>query len=100
MSENSISINLADRDEAVLLFGPRDQFLRMIREALQVRVVARGDTIQIEGPPDRTTEAVRVFEQLRQMLRQHGRLTPENVRTVMAIVHGGPESVAALRAAF
>jgi phosphate starvation-inducible protein PhoH and related proteins len=92
MSENSISINLADRDEATLLFGHRDQFLRMIREALQVRVVARGDTIQIEGPPDRTSEAARVFDQLRQMLRQHGRLTPENVRTVMAIVHDGPES--------
>jgi phosphate starvation-inducible protein PhoH and related proteins len=92
MSENTVSINLADRDEAVLLFGHRDQFLRMIREALQVRVVARGDTIQIEGPPDRTAEAVRIFEQLRQMLRQHGKLTPENVRTVMAIVHDGPES--------
>ncbi len=100
MAENSISINLADRDEAVLLFGPRDQFLRLIREALQVRVVARGDTIQIEGPPDRTTEAVRVFEQLRQMLRQHGRLTPENVRTVMAIVHDGPESVGGVSGGF
>jgi phosphate starvation-inducible PhoH-like protein len=92
MSENSISINLADRDEATLLFGPRDQFLRMIREALQVRVVARGDTIQIEGPADRTSEAVRVFDQLRSMLRQHGRLTPENVRTVMSIVHDGGET--------
>jgi phosphate starvation-inducible PhoH-like protein len=92
MSENSISINLADRDEATLLFGHRDQFLRMIRESLQVRVVARGDTIQIEGTPDRISEAARVFEQLRLMLRQHGKLTAENVRTVMAIVHDGPES--------
>ncbi len=92
MQDTTISINLTDRDEAVLLFGHRDQFLRMIREALQVRVVARGDTIQIEGPTDRTAEAARVFEQLRQMLRQHGKLTPENVRTVMAIVHDGPET--------
>lgn len=92
MSENTISINLADRDEAVLLFGHRDQFLRMIREALQIRIVARGDTILLEGPADRTAEAVRIFEQLRQMLRQHGKLTAENVRTVMAIVHDGPES--------
>jgi phosphate starvation-inducible protein PhoH and related proteins len=92
MQDTTISINLTDRDEAILLFGHRDQFLRMIREALQVRVVARGDTIQIEGPADRVAEASRVFEQLRQMLRQHGKLTPENVRTVMAIVHDGPES--------
>ncbi|HEV8061902.1 MAG TPA: PhoH family protein [Gemmataceae bacterium] len=92
MQDTTISINLTDRDEATLLFGHRDQFLRMIREALQVRVVARGDTIQIEGPTDRTAEAARVFEQLRLMLRQHGKLTPENVRTVMAIVHDGPET--------
>src|SRR5207248_3232618 len=66
MADSTLNLVLADRDEAVMLFGHRDQFLRMIRDALQVRLVARGDAIQIEGPPDRIAEAERVFQQLRQ----------------------------------
>jgi len=92
MSDSTLNLVLDDRDEAVLLFGHRDQFLRMIRDALQVRLVARGDTIQIDGAAERVAEAERVFQQLRLMLRQHGKLTPENVRTVMAIVQNGPGS--------
>lgn len=90
MPETSLNLVLDNRDEAVLLFGSRDQFLRIIRDALQVRLVARGDTIQIEGTQEQVVEAERAFQQLRQMLRQHGKLTAENVRTVLAIVHQTP----------
>ena len=46
---NDATITLNDRDEALLLFGSRDQYLREIRDALGVRVIARGDTVQIKG---------------------------------------------------
>ena len=53
MAENaypvSRSITLDSREEAVLLFGTRDQNLRMVRDALGTRLVARGDQIQIDG---------------------------------------------------
>ena len=67
-------MTLDDRDEAVLLFGSRDQYLRMIRDALGVRLIARGDTIQIEGTEEQVSQAERVFQQLRQMLRKQGKL--------------------------
>src|SRR6516165_9659402 len=86
-SEATLTLTLDNRDEAVLLFGSRDQYLRLIRDALEVRLIARGNTIQIEGPDNRVAEADRVFQQLRQMLRQQGKLTPEDVRTVLAVVH-------------
>src|SRR5260370_38455167 len=85
-SEATLTLTLESRDEAVLLFGSRDQFLRLIRDAMEVRLIARGNTIQIEGTQERVGEAERVFEQLRQMLRQHGKLTAEDVRTVLEIV--------------
>src|SRR5438309_4633182 len=85
-SEATLTLTLDSRDEAVLLFGNRDQFLRLIRDALEVRLIARGNTIQIEGDQEHVGEAERVFEQLRQMLRQHGKLTTEDVRTVLEIV--------------
>src|SRR5438105_11183556 len=88
-SEATLTLTLDNRDEAVLLFGSRDQYLRLIRDALEVRLIARGNTIQVEGADHRVAEADRVFQQLRQMLRQQGKLTPEDVRTVLAVVQQG-----------
>jgi phosphate starvation-inducible PhoH-like protein len=92
-SEATLTLTLENRDEAVLLFGSRDQFLRLIRDALLVRLIARGDKIQIEGSEENVNQAERAFDQLRQMLRKQGKLTAEDVRTVLAIVQGSNESV-------
>src|SRR5438270_11042361 len=90
-TEATLTLTLDSRDEAVLLFGNRDQFLRLIRDALEVRLIARGNTIQIEGPDERVVEAERVFAELRHMLRSQGKLTPEDVRTVLEVVRQGSE---------
>ncbi len=90
-SEATLTLTLESRDEAVLLFGSRDQFLRLIRDALEVRLIARGNTIQIEGADNRVAEADRVFQQLRQMLRKQGKISTEDVRTVLAVVQEGNE---------
>lgn len=92
-NEVTLSLTLEDRDEAVLLFGSRDQNLRMIRDSLGVRLVARGDTIQIEGHEEQVMQAERVFVQLRQMLGQQGKLSAEDVRTVLAVVQQGGENL-------
>jgi phosphate starvation-inducible PhoH-like protein len=88
MSE--MTITLDNRDEALLLFGSRDQNLRAIRDALGVRLVARGDTVHVDGDEIKVSQAERVFQQLRTMLRQQGRLSPEEVRSVLEVVqHAG-----------
>src|SRR5947208_2387410 len=89
-NESSLSLTLENRDEALLLFGNRDQHLRIIRDALGVRLIARGDTIQIDGTEEQVGLAERIFQQLRQMLHHQKKLTPEDVRTVLEVVqHGG-----------
>ncbi|HXG11859.1 MAG TPA: PhoH family protein [Gemmataceae bacterium] len=93
MSEATIT--LEDRDEAVRLFGSRDQHLREIRDALGVRLVARGDTIHIKGTEEQVDQARRVFQQLRSMLQQQERLSTEDVRTVLEVVHSGGDRLAA-----
>ncbi len=98
MADSSATRNLtlASREEAVILFGPRDQFLRTVRDALGVKLIARGDLLQIEGPPDAAEQAERVFQQLRQVLRKQGKLTAEDVRTVIEVVRGGGERTASV----
>ena len=91
MSDTTLTLTLDDRDEAVQLFGNRDQFLRLIRDALNVRIIARGDTIQIDGEPGIVEKADRVFQQLRQSLQRGQHLTSETVRTVLAIAQKAEE---------
>src|SRR6267378_4404131 len=94
-------ITLDSRDEALLLFGSRDQHLRAIKDALGVRIIARGDTVHLEGEDEKVGQAERVFEQLRQMVIQQGQVSPEDVRTVIEIVQRGgdregPQNLAVL----
>ena len=89
---NTLTLTI-NQDEAILLFGPRDQYLRLIRDALGTRIIARGDNIHVEGNPQQLQQAERAFQELRHMLQQQGSLTPEDVRTVLAVVqHAGERS--------
>jgi len=93
-----LALTLDGRDEALRLFGSRDQHLRLIRDALGVRVIARGDTIQLDGPDEKVEQAERTFQQLRRMLHTQETLTPEDVRTVLAVVQSsgdleGPQNL-------
>jgi phosphate starvation-inducible protein PhoH and related proteins len=87
----SRSFTLDSRDEAVLLLGNRDQNLKLIRDALGVRLVARGDTVQIDGPDELVGQAERAFTQMRSVLRANGQLANEDVKTILEVVRAGSE---------
>jgi phosphate starvation-inducible PhoH-like protein len=90
MSETTITLD--SRDEALLLFGSRDQYLREIRTQLGMQqLVGRGDQILLKGSDEQLALAERVFGQLRQMLRQQGSLSGEDVKTVLEVVMQGGE---------
>lgn len=94
MSE-PISKNLTvdSREEAILLFGPRDQYLKLIRDALNVLVVARGDVIQISGTEEAVAQAERAIQQMRTMLRNNGQMAAEDVKTILEVIRAGSERV-------
>ncbi|HTU23076.1 MAG TPA: PhoH family protein [Gemmataceae bacterium] len=92
MSEATITLD--SRDEAVLLFGSRDQYLREIRTRLGMQqLVGRGDQILLKGSDEQLSVATRVFEQLRQMLHQQGSLSSEDVKTVLEVVTQGGDRI-------
>jgi phosphate starvation-inducible PhoH-like protein len=92
MSEATITLD--SRDEAILLFGSRDQYLREIRTALNMQqLVGRGDQLILKGNDDQLGQAERVFTQLRHLLRQQGSLSSEDVKTVLEVVTQGGERV-------
>jgi phosphate starvation-inducible protein PhoH and related proteins len=87
MSEATITLN--GQDEAVVLFGHRDQYLREIRSALGVQLAAKGASITVKGTDEQLALAQRVFQQLRHLVARQGSLSAEDVRTVLEVVTQG-----------
>jgi phosphate starvation-inducible PhoH-like protein len=91
---NEATITLDDRDEALLLFGSRDQYLREVRTQLGMQqLVGRGNQILLKGSEEQLALATRVFDQLRRLLRQKGNLSNEDVKTVLEVVTQGGEAI-------
>src|SRR4051794_40880474 len=46
-----VTISLDGHDEELAVFGSRDQYLRQVRDALGVKVLARHGEVRVEGEP-------------------------------------------------
>ncbi len=83
------TLSIEDREEAVILFGPRDQHLRALRDTFAVRAVYRGGELKIEGAAEAVEQFARALDQLRQIGRKTGQIGPKDVSGVVEVVRGG-----------
>jgi phosphate starvation-inducible protein PhoH and related proteins len=83
------TLSIEDREEAVILLGPRDQHLRALRDALGVKMVYRNGELKIEGTTEAVEQTERALQQLRQIARKQGQLGPKDVTGVLEVVRGG-----------
>jgi len=83
------TLSIEDREEAVILFGPRDQHLRTIRDALNVKAVYRSGELKMEGTAEAVDQFERALQQLRQIARKQGELSPKDVSGVLEVIRGG-----------
>jgi phosphate starvation-inducible protein PhoH and related proteins len=86
MSEANISV--VDSKALLSLFGPRDQYLRQIRDALNVKIFAHDAQIHVEGAGESVARATEVLEQLKLLVNRQGVLVPDDVSSVLATVNG------------
>lgn len=77
MSE--VIITLEGHDEELAVFGSRDQYLRQVRDALGVKVLARHGELRIEGEKSKVEQARQVFEELRSLFRNRRTISSTDV---------------------
>jgi len=65
-----IIITLEGHDEELAVFGSRDQYLRQIRDAFGVKVLARHGEVRVEGDREKVDHAKNVLEELRNLHRK------------------------------
>jgi len=74
-----VTISLDNHDEELAVFGSRDQFLRQVRDAFGVKVVARHGEVRVEGDTGRIELARQVFEELKVWHRRRRTATSGDV---------------------
>ena len=82
------TIPLVDSQRALSLFGPRDQHLRTIREALGVAITHRDGEIKLRGDEVPVAQAKAALTQLNTRLDEQGAIEVEQVADVLAEVTG------------
>jgi phosphate starvation-inducible PhoH-like protein len=70
----------------VALLGSRDQLLRVIEQQLDSDIHVRGNEITITGKPADNATAVRLFEELLDLIKTGQNLTPDSVARVYGIL--------------
>ena len=84
------TIRLHNPNEALALLGENDQNLKRLREKLEAKILARGDSIRIEGEAEDVELAERAIRDLLSVVRQGGELSLEEIdRTVNVSSEGG-----------
>jgi len=86
-----VTISLEGHAEELAVFGSRDQFLRQVRDAVGVKVVARHGEVRIEGDADRIDQARRIFEGLRSIFRARKAISSNDVSELIDDTLRAPE---------
>ena len=77
------ALTLGSHEAVVQILGPRDAFLRQVRDAFDVRVVARGRQISVEGPEREVEACAEVLEALRRCVAED---KPLDARAVTELI--------------
>ncbi len=73
------------------MFGSADRNLRLIRQALEVRITARDSAIRLSGQAGAVTRAASVIEKMQERLKSSKQLTEQHVIEAIAEMARAPE---------
>lgn len=77
------NINLTDPSAILSLFGPQDQYLKMIRNHYGVAITHRDGKLKIIGEEDAVRHATNLMENLHRRAQQAGGLTAQEVEVAL-----------------
>jgi len=72
-------ITLEEETNRAVLFGPSDRFLRMVRDALGIRITARDSSVYLSGDSAVVGRAAEIIQQMQEIVRTRGPLNDQEV---------------------
>jgi phosphate starvation-inducible PhoH-like protein len=84
-------IKLYNDEEARLLFGNHDEYLKIIEDEYSVKIVARGENLVIDGDELKVEKAANVFLQLLALIRSGNGIRRQEVHYFIKVLSEDPE---------
>ncbi len=84
-------ITVCDNEESTALLGQYNRNLKAIEEAFAATILARGDTIRIEGTEAEVEKVRLLFEKLLDIIESHHTPTPDELQYLIAHVKRGDD---------
>lgn len=79
-------IELGDHQESLAVCGHRDEHLRYLANAMGARIVPRGNTLKIIGPPEEVGKTRTVLEEMLTTLRRRGSLKRRDIKQLVMLL--------------
>ena len=83
METHEETIDISDPEHIRTLFGPQDQYLRLMRDSVGVEIVFRGDQLRLQGSADGIERARKVIGELYEIIQKSGELPLAEVYRVL-----------------
>src|SRR5207237_5293262 len=86
MPTTKVKIIVPGHQPMVALLGHRDELLKLIEDAFDTEIIARGNEITISGEEREADQVGRLFEELLTILSQGHSLTAESVAQTISMI--------------
>ena len=86
-------ITLEEETNRSVLFGPSDRYLRMLRDALGIRVTARDSSVYLAGESSVIGRAAEIIQQMQEIVRHRGPLADQEVADLILSAGRSDEAV-------
>jgi len=86
MSKRVLDLNFKDKEAWRSFFGEKEEHLRIVEETFGVRINARGEKVQIEGPREALDRVDTLFHQLLELANQGFTLGKKDLEFTMRMV--------------
>lgn len=86
-----MTVALRNQDEALALLGHNDENLRLLRDKLNVQIVARGDEVKLTGEEKRVDTAEKTFKRLLGTIRSGGEVSATELQFTDLDVYANDE---------
>ncbi len=77
------TIALESQEQIRTLFGPRDQYLRLVQDSLGIDVVLRGDKLRLVGDDEPVNRGVRILDEMCEIIHRKRDLPQSEVYEVL-----------------
>ncbi len=77
------TISLESQEQIRALFGPRDEYLRLVQDSLGIDVVLRGDQLRLIGDREHVNQGARVLDEMCEIIHRKRDLPQTDVYEVL-----------------